>query len=106
MNHPPESHDPELSELLHSWRVESRDDPAFARKVWRRIEARPSSSASFQNVLEILSNLLARPAIAVAAVALFAVLGALTAEVASTARRGHDSTGSPPNMRRASIRFS
>jgi hypothetical protein len=76
--------DPELRELLRSWEVEPRDDPALARNVWARIEGEQSSSAASVATslgwLDALARLFARPTMAVAAVALFAIVGAAAGE--------------------------
>lgn len=78
MNTTPAPEDKELRDLLRSWQVESRTDSALAHRVWARIET--EKPRAFAGWLENLSRLLARPAMAVAAIALFAVLGAAAGE--------------------------
>ncbi len=70
--------DEELNDTLHAWRVETPLPPRFQENVWRRIEIaehrrqRPSSWTLFLNWL---SQIAARPAVAVAYVAVLGVLG-------------------------------
>jgi hypothetical protein len=74
-----------LRNLLLGWEVESRDDPALARRVWAQIEAeKPQRSIGW---LENLSHLFARPGLAFAAIALFAVLGAVAGELRNSQQR-------------------
>lgn len=75
----PPTNDPELNRLLRSWGVEARDDPALTRRVWARIEAEQPRVVS--GWLDRLSRLFARPAPALAAIAMFALLGAAVGQV-------------------------
>jgi hypothetical protein len=85
MNTAPASDDRELRDLLRSWDVESRSDPELARRVWAQIDAeQPRAVAGW---LESLSRLLARPAAALAAIALFAALGAVAGELKNSQQR-------------------
>lgn len=79
---PPDS---ELHELLHTWKVEPREDPALARNVWARLETSraPAGSGGW---LPSLMGALARPAFAVAAVAMFAAVGAVAGELLRAGR--------------------
>lgn len=77
--------DEELTSLLKSWPVNLESDPALARKVWARIESEPTPALRLW--IENLARLLAQPAMAAAALATFAALGALTAELQHSGRR-------------------
>jgi len=78
--------DPELRELLHAWQVDATDDPALARGVWARLEReKPQGVVAWFNRASVF---FARPLAAVAAVVVFAVLGAVAAEVNHA--RDHD----------------
>lgn len=72
--------DPSLRALLQEWKPEASLPPRFQEQVWRRIEraqAAPvlsiSLAAGFANWL---TNLLSRPALATAYVAVLLVIGA------------------------------
>lgn len=82
---PNEPRDPELSRLLQAWQVQLPDDPALAAKVWRRLG--PRAAPPWQSWWGRLEGWLAQPAAAFAAFALFAAVGALTAELQGSARR-------------------
>ncbi len=82
---PTPSPDPELRELLQSWRVEPRQDTALARAVWARLEQEKPQHAG--GWFERLSQVLARPLAAFVAVAVFAALGALAGQVQNSHRR-------------------
>lgn len=84
----PEPRDPGLSQVLQAWRVEKPDDPALAGKVWQRISSTSSRASPFALWTEGVASFLTRPAVAIAACALFAVLGALAAQAQIHAR--HD----------------
>jgi len=72
--------DPELSKLLQSWEIETRDDPALPSKVWRRIEAStPQSRRASSRWIEDFVALFARPVVAVSTVAFFTAAGAALA---------------------------
>jgi hypothetical protein len=89
MKQPKQAHvDESLSRLLQTWQVEVADDPELAWKVWRRLDANTQSSDSTPGTwLESLSALLARPAMAMVVVAIFAVAGAMLAELQDTHQR-------------------
>ena len=67
-----------LKDTLHAWRVETPLPPRFQENVWRRVEAaehRPQAPSSWTLFLNWLSQIAARPSVAVAYVAVFGVLG-------------------------------
>jgi hypothetical protein len=76
--------DNDLRELLQTWKLDSRDDPALARRVWARLAAEKPGALSAW--VENLSRLFARPAVALTALALFAVIGGLVAAVQNSSR--------------------
>lgn len=71
--------DPELRDLLQSWQIDARDDPALARGVWARLER--EEPRGVRSWFENAAAFLARPTAAVAAIVLFAALGAMAAEL-------------------------
>ena len=77
MNHE-ENNDERLKDALRTWSVQTPLPPRFQENVWRRIEAAerqqqvPSPLSIFRNWLE---RAFARPAVAVAYVSAFALVG-------------------------------
>lgn len=70
--------DPNLRRLLSQWRVETPLPPRFQEAVWKRIEAEESTPARvsvWQALVGVTEGLFARPAFAVACVAVFLAVG-------------------------------
>jgi hypothetical protein len=73
--------DAKLSAILREWKVEASLSPRFHENVWRRIETSDAKIArgSFWQTLTVhVESLFARPAYAVACIALFMVVGVTT----------------------------
>lgn len=84
MNQPGHSDD-DLHELLQTWQVAPRHDPALARSVWARVaEDRPTLAAGW---LDHLARWLAYPLPAAAAILAFAAIGVLAGEWHSATQR-------------------
>jgi len=74
----PENHDEALRGLLKEWRVETPLPPRFQGEVWRRIECAqaPAVPSIWAVMAHWIRTALARPALAVAYIAVFLVIGA------------------------------
>jgi hypothetical protein len=83
MSTPPER-DEQLSALLRTWDVAPEDDPEMARRIWARIRNAPVSPVRLW--LINLDRAFAQPAMVAAALAVFAALGALSAELRFSGR--------------------
>lgn len=72
-----QSPDDSLRTLLQAWRLEDSLPPRFQQEVWRRIEGtgRPGSVTLWSLFRQWLEAALARPALAVAYVAVLITLG-------------------------------
>ena len=82
---PPPANDETLHELLQTWQVEPRHDPALAHRIWARLaDEKPPRATAW---IESLSHWLARPMAAALAIALFAGLGVLAGEWRNAGQR-------------------
>jgi len=83
------SDDPRISALLRQARLAPDLPPRFPQQVWRRIEnaAAPATSASW---LDAVVNLLLRPKLALAAVALVLLMGGLAGTLEGRQAARHD----------------
>src|SRR5262245_4288314 len=71
-----ENNDQELSKLLKEWKTDAGLPPRFQEAVWRRIERAqtPAGSSVWALLAHWLGNVLPRPALAVAYVAMLLVI--------------------------------
>jgi hypothetical protein len=77
MNPPqPNDDDAKLRKALREWQVDAGLPPRFQEAVWRRIAASETrTSGTWQNLLDAIRSMFARPAVAAVWVAVFMVAG-------------------------------
>jgi hypothetical protein len=78
--------DSDLGNLLQSWKVETRDDPAFSVKVWERIG--DSTEGELPGLMQPVFGWFLRPAGMIAVVTTFMFAGAALGQLSFS--RGHD----------------